>query len=158
VSDAAISQKIYEMVANQADLADPTCASADMGMVHRYERWAVDWSKFIALFKDPVSGKIFGWEVCRSQAVGMYISSLEEQVNHVYVLKGYMAIQDADETDSKFNAKIELLRARFRTKMTMDGMNELPAGFQVATIDARMFGGVLCHYCEIRIPVQEVQV
>jgi len=147
MSDEAIRFKIQEIIQRV-----PGC-----GIVHEYGRWCSDWSKFILLFQDSISKKILGWEITRQAAPGTYISNCEEQVNHSYIIRGFMGLQDADRTDIKFNALIELIRAEFRKDFTLGGLNELPHGFDVRVIDERSFGTVLCHHCEIVIPVQEVQ-
>ena len=53
MSEAAIRQKIF----------DTLSAVPDIGKVYDYERWNVDWGKFIALFQDPASKRILGCEV-----------------------------------------------------------------------------------------------
>jgi hypothetical protein len=128
----------------------------DTGIVHQYERWTADWGKFITLFK-ATSGEILGWEISRSAAPGIYLNTVEEQINHRYLIRGYMGLQDATETELSFNEKIEAIRDAFRSDMTLGGMNELPVGFDCRLIEPRSFGSVLCHYAEIIIEVQEVQ-
>jgi len=146
MSDEAIRLKITEIIQRVPGI----------GLVHEYERWAVDWNKFILLFQDPVSKKILGWEITRRSAPGTYISSRQEEVSSEYVIHGFMGVQDADRTEIKFNALIELVRDQFRADWTLGGLNPGPQGFNVQVIDTRSFGSVLCHYCEIVIPVQYV--
>lgn len=147
MSDETIRAKIKEIIERVPN----------RGIVHDYGRWCADWGKFTLLFQDVVSKKILGWEITRQAAPGTYISNCEEQVNHSYIIRGFMGIQDADRTDIKFNALIDLIRAEFRKDFTLGGLNELPHGFDVRVIDERSFGTVLCHHCEIVIPIQEVQ-
>lgn len=147
MSDEAIRLKIQEVIKRVPGI----------GPVHEYERWTKDWNQFLALFQDPISKKILGWEITRQSAPGKYISNCEEEVSAAYRIQGYLAVQDSDRTDIKFNALIDLVRAEFRQDFTLGGLNELPKGFNVQTIDTRTFGSVMCHYCEIIIPVQEVQ-
>ncbi len=128
----------------------------NMGIVHTYERWAADWGKFIALFKAS-TGEILGWEISRVAAPGTYLNTVEEEVSHKYLIRGYMGLQDAAETELLFNEKIEAMRDAFRSDMTLGGLNELPAGFDCRLIEPRSFGSVLCHYTEIIIEVQEVR-
>lgn len=143
MSDETIRLKIKEIIERVPN----------RGIVHEYERWAVDWNKFITLFQDPVSKKILGWEISRQSAPGTYISNSEEEVTSGYVIHGFMGLQDADRTDIKFNALIDTIRDQFKADMTLGGLNQGPQGFDVRTIDVRTFGSVLCHYCEIFIPV-----
>lgn len=128
----------------------------NMGIVHTYERWAADWVKFIALFKAP-TGEILGWEISKGAAPGTYLNTVEEEVSHKYLIRGYMGLQDAAETELLFNEKIEAMRDAFRSDMTLGGLNELPKGFDCRLIEPRSFGSVLCHYAEIIIEIQEVR-
>lgn len=147
MSDQAIRLKIKEIIQRVPN----------SGPVHEYSRWTTDWNQFLALFQDPASNRVLGWEISRQAAPGIYISNAEEEVVHTYLVRGYMALKDSDQTEIMFNALIEEIRAEFRQDFTLGGLNELPRGFEVRTIDERMFGTTLCHYCEIAIPVQEVQ-
>jgi hypothetical protein len=147
MSDESVRLKIKEVIERVPN----------RGTVHEYERWSADWNKFISLFQDSASKKILGWEITRQAAPGRYISNCEEEVSASYIIHGYMGVQDADRTDIKFNALIDLIRAEFRKDFTLGGLSELPKGFNCQTIDTRIFGSVMCHYCEIIIPVQEVQ-
>jgi hypothetical protein len=146
MSDAIASQQLYTILTGIPNI----------GMVHSYERWAVNWDKFIELFKDPASGRILGWEIGKEAMLNTRISNLEEERTHRYVVKGYMGVKDADATDSLFNAMIETIADTFKGNLTLGGtvMDAGPASARV--IDTRMFGGVLCHYTEIEIPVTEI--
>jgi hypothetical protein len=148
MSDEAIRLKIKEVIERVSGV----------GIVHEYERWTIDWNKFITIFKDPASSKIIGWEITRQAAPGIYIAHGQEEISAAYIIHGFMGLQDADRTDIKFNALIELIRDQFRIDWTMGGLNPGPQGFNVQLIDVRTFGSVLCHYCEIVIPVQYLSV
>lgn len=146
MSEASIRQQIYTILKTVPNV----------GKVYDYERWAVDWGKFIELFKDS-SGKILGWEICRTGVTGNNISTVEEEDLHQYVIKGYMAVQDADQTEKKFNLKIEEIRAAFRRNFSLSGTCELVTPPSAEVIDTRTFGSVLCHYCELKLTAQEIQ-
>ena len=156
MSEAAIRQKIFEIIAGEPDLIDPSHRSATLGVIHKYERWSVDWAKFLAFFKDPASGRIFGWEIRRNSMQAIKLSALEEQDSHGYLIKGYLGVQDTEQTEILFNAAIEELRALFRYNHTLDGVCHEAGPVSIETIDERMFGGVLCHYAELRLPVAEI--
>lgn len=157
MSESAIRQKIFEIIAGQADLVDPSYASASLGMVHKYERWTADWGTFLALFTDPVTGKIFGWEIRRGSMAAAKLNGAAEDHTHGYVIKGYMGVQDADQTELLFNLKIEELGALFQGNNTLGGVCNDAGPVSVEIIDERTFGGVLCHYAELRFPVAEWQ-
>jgi hypothetical protein len=144
--ESTIRQKIYTEIS----------AITDIGMIYDYERWAIDWVTFINLFKNPVSGRILGWEIGRKGAPATYDSNAEETTTHQYVIRGFMGLKDADGTEKLFNAKIEDIRDKFRFNFTLDGLCEMAGPLSANIIEPRMFGGVLCHYCELDLPVQEL--
>jgi hypothetical protein len=123
----------------------------NIGIVYDYERWTADWSAFIALFKNPTTGKILGWEISRSG----FSEDATSVKPHSYVIQGYMQVNDAGQSEKTFNSHIDVIAAAFRA----DKRLKLPAlgheFIQAETIDTRMFGGVLCHYTRLAITVQE---
>lgn len=147
MSEAAIRQKIHDIVA-----AVPNC-----GVVHKYERWAVDWSKFLALFQDPATKQILGWEITRVAAPAEKIDVIEEVTNHQYVIQGYMGLSDALATEITFQALIEAIKAAFKGNHTLGGicMDAGPVSLEIC--EPRSFGSVLCHYAKLTYPVSEIQ-
>lgn len=146
MSEAANRQKVFEIIS----------AVPNIGKVHDYERWAVDWGKFIELFKDSASSRILGWEICRGGMQSEKLSNIEEARSHGFTVKGYMAVNDAQATEKIFNGLIEAICNAFKGVHTLDGAC-LDAGPVTAeVIDCRIFGSVLCHYAELKIPVNEI--
>ncbi|PKN46762.1 MAG: hypothetical protein CVU59_05030 [Deltaproteobacteria bacterium HGW-Deltaproteobacteria-17] len=145
MSESAIRQKIFETLS----------AVPNVGKVHDFERWAVDWGKFIEFFKHS-SGRILGWEICRAGMQSEKIDVIEEDRTHGFVIKGYMAVKDADATEKLFNAHIEAICDAFKGNHTLGGVCLDAGPVQVEVIDTRMFGSVLCHYAELKIPVNEI--
>ncbi len=130
----------------------------DIGKVHDYERWTADWSQFLNLFKANIGGKdqIRGWEILRKSAPAEYIDNVEEMTKHLFIVRGYMGVQDASATEKTFNVLIEAVRAKFRFNFTLDGLCELAGPVSVDLVEVRSFGGTLCHYCELSLPAQEL--
>lgn len=157
MSETAIRQKIFEIIAGQANLVDPSYASASLGMVHKYERWTAEWGVFLNLFKDPATGRIFGWEIRRASFHAVKLDSLQEEITHGYVIKGYLGVQDSEQTERLFNQKIDELSALFRGNHTLDGLCLDAGPISAETIEERTFGTVFCHYAELRLPVVEIQ-
>ncbi len=146
MSETTIRQQIFTILS----------AVAGVGMVYDYERWSNDWGQFIALFKDPATDSILGWEISRAGVQGNNISNIEEDATHTYLLRGYMSVQDAAATEKTFNTLVETVRAAFRGNHTLNGACYDAGPASATVIDTRMFGGVLCHYAEIRLPVNEI--
>jgi hypothetical protein len=137
----------------RAAIASVLSGIPDVGVVHDYDRWAVDWGAFIALFKTTIGGKdqIRGWEISR-------ISASEDRTSvrpHTYAIRGYMGLKDSQATEKTFNDLIEAIAAAFRASQDL-GKAVLGHDFiQIAVIEPRMFGSVLCHYAELRLTVHE---
>lgn len=130
----------------------------NIGKVYDYERWAADWATFINLFKANIGGvdQIRGWEIGRKAAQAQYDSNAEELTTHQFVIRGYMGVKDSDATEKTFNTLIEAIRTKFRFNFKLNGTCELAGPVNVDLIDTRTFGSVLCHYCELSLPVQEL--
>jgi hypothetical protein len=146
LSEAAIRAKIYEKLS----------AVSGIGKVYDYERWNADWGQFISYFHDATSKRILGWEICRRNAPASYDSNAEETTKHTFVIRGYMGVKDQDATEKLFNALIEAVREAFRLDFTLGGLCEMAGPVSADIIDTRSFAGVLCHYCELSLPAQEL--
>jgi hypothetical protein len=146
MSESAVRQKVFEIIS----------AVPNVGKVYNYERWAVDWNKFINLFKDTASSRILGWEICRGGMQSQKIDVIEESRTHGFKAKGYMAVNDAQASDIEFNAIIEAICNAFKGNHTLGGTCLDAGPVAVPIIEPRMFGSVLCHYAELNIPVNEI--
>jgi len=147
MSESIIRQKIFETLS----------AVPAVGKTYDYERWAVDWGKFINLFKDTASGTIRGWEICRSNMHSVKIDVIEESRDHGYTIKGYLAVNDALASEKTFNGLIEAICNAFKGNHTLGGTCCDSGPVSAETIDTRSFGSVLCHYAELKLPVNEIQ-
>lgn len=128
----------------------------NIGVVHDYERWSVDWDKFLAQFKDPASGKILGWTITRERSPETFTPGPGSDRRYMMVLRGYMALQDTVASEKTFQDLIEAVCNTFRPKTTLNGaVNQVEAPLQVDIVEHRLFGSVLCHYCELRQTVEE---
>lgn len=146
--------------ANRQQIFTELSSVTNIGKVYDYERWAADWATFINLFKTNIGGvdQIRGWEIGRKAAQAQYDSNAEELTTHQFVIRGYMGIKDSDATEKTFNALIEAIRTKFRFSFRLNGACEHAGPVSAELIDTRTFGSVLCHYCELSLPVQELFV
>lgn len=149
MSESAIRAQIYSILSGVSGI----------GKVHDYERWSKDWDTFISYFKDTASGRILGWEIGRrsgrEEKTVIGIGDEDQDLSHTFVIRGYMAVDDSAATEKLFNALIEAIAAAFREKTTLNGTATDHEYIQRETIEARMFGGVLCHYAELSLTVTE---
>ncbi len=133
----------------------------DIGVVYDYDRWAADWVTFINLFKTTIDGvdQIRGWEISRKAVIeGLLkfdVGSKKKKKKHSFVIRGYLGLKDADGTEKIFNSLIEAVASAFRSNETLNSTAWFHDGLQAEIIEARMFGGVLCHYCEAILTVHE---
>lgn len=147
MSEATIREQIYTILSGLTDI----------GKVYDYERWAVDWATFINLFKTRVgtTDQIRGWEINRKAVKGKTSAFETEESTHSYVIRGYLGLNDANETEKTFNGLVEAVRDAFRDHPTLNAAAEYHGGIQAEVIEPRMFGGVLCHYAELVLEVSE---
>lgn len=134
-------------------IAAGIAAVPDVGMVHAFERFAKNESKFRTLYES--GGKILGWNVRRvktsekSDALGRWM------VTHYWAIKGFMSLDDEGDSELVFDRKIEAIGERFRTDETLGGVvdttviEEDVAGIQVEDSGPVMFAGVLCHSAKL---------
>lgn len=127
---------------------------AGMGRVHDYERWANTPGEFLRLFQDPVTKKVFGWEIVRSGFKMRKIAMAKWEFSHQFIVRGYYVLNDAAETEKTINTLVDAIAVDFAlTPLAGTEKGVLPEG----DIETRMFGAALCHVAEIRLPsVSEV--
>jgi hypothetical protein len=145
MSEAAIRAAIYSVLSGVTGI----------GKVYDYERWTADWSTFLNLFKVVSAGKVHGWEIAR---VGyakeiMTVGGSDDPTHHEYVIRGYYSVDDSAATEKTFNTLIASVLEAFRQNRTLSG-----AGYVddiKGIVEARTFGGVLCHYTEMTLLCRE---
>ncbi len=134
-----------------------------VGVVHDYDRLAMDYSKMLALFQDA-NGRINGWTITRDETPERWITNVDYERVFEMVIRGHMGLQDGEATEIIFQDIVESVCAAFRGNDTLNGSCETinpefgklagRSGIQVVTIEPRQFGSVLCHYCELRLAAQ----
>lgn len=139
-------------------IKDVLTAVENIGVVHDYERHAATWEKFIELFRAS-DGKIRGWEFTRRQRTGrqgtLGAGFRETERRHVYKIHGYLGLQDLLASEKTFQALIDAICAAFADTPRLGGAHNSHEFIQVNVIEPRMFGGVLCHFCEMSLTVIE---
>ena len=136
-----------------------------IGVVHDYERLAIDMGKLINFFKDT-DGRINGCMFVREKAPTRQQTMGEQEKAHIFVIRRFMGLRDADATGIIFDDHLEDLTAAFEGHETLNdtcltinpdwGPMESAVGLQLDTIEPRVFGNVLCHYAECRLCAIEV--
>ena len=134
-----------------------------IGIVHDYVRWSSDWKKFLDLYKDA-DGKINGWHITRTATPEKWLTNIEYIRVYEWLIRGIYGLKDEDATEILFQNIIEDICTAFRNKDTLNDTCETVApefgslsgraGIQVEVVEPRRFGGVLCHYCKLRLGAQ----
>jgi hypothetical protein len=134
---------------------------AGVGVVHDYARLATDWKKFLDLFKDVASGKILGWDISRESTpvVQSYLSgdspSRVCDRQHVMLIRGYAGLQDSTGSQKTFDTLVDAVWLAILPLHDLNGKALVTTPPVVSLVTERDFGGVLCHYAEIRQSVWE---
>ncbi len=119
-----------------------------IGIVHDRERYSRTLKDLAALFK---SGSILlGWTVSRVSTREIRIATGRHREDHTWRITGYRSFEDAESSETLFDAQVEQVRAAFRTETTLGGAvatinTENQAGLQVREIGPVVFSDVLCH-------------
>jgi len=136
---------------------------AGIGVVHDYERLSTDWNTFLNHFKDA-EGRINGCTITRTATPERWLTNIEYERVHEIAIRCYFGLQDGAASEIAFQALIERICDAFRGNDTLNGTCETTcpefggmagrSGLQVGLVEPRMFGGVLCHYGELRLGAQ----
>jgi len=147
----AIAEKIFNL--------DPSVA------VHQYERYTKNASDLVAMYKSGSDGdaRLHGWHVRRFATREELVAVGEWSIWHSWRIRGFMSLDDADESEKLFDTEIEAIRDSFREDETLGGLvleNIAPsgeAGIQVLASQPVMFAGVLCHSAELGLTTQHLE-
>lgn len=125
--------------------------------VHARQRHVADWKALLALFKvgAGTTSTFQGWMVSRSAVSEEWLTNLEVLRLHTFKIRGVLGVNDAADSEGAFNALIEGVADALRTDYDLAGNAELHQPIQWQVIDYRIFAGVLCHYTEGSLVVQE---
>ena len=121
--------------------------------VHDYERWAKTWEDYLAFFKS--NGLIKGWTITRTATSEAKSTTTTNMRTHTFLIRGYYSLDDSAATEKTFQNVIEAIATAFRADPTLNGTAFDSDPLQVDIVGNVMFGSVLCHFCELRLLVQE---
>lgn len=131
---------------------------SNIGLVYDYLRFAAEWDTFLDLFKTTISGtpQIRGWMItCNGfnpgQARETYGNSGFLNRDYQYKIFGYMGLDDSAATEKTFFALAEAVIDALDTHLT-GGLDNMPT---LSTFEPRTFGGLVCHFAEITLIVNQ---
>ena len=123
-------------------------------IVHQYQRWAPTWEKFLGLFQDS-DGRINGWCITRVKTPEPHSTTSHDARTYHFKIRGYYGLKDSEATELTFQDTIENICNEFRDKYQLNNTASDNSPIQVDTVDQRMFGNVLCHFCELSLTAGE---
>lgn len=129
----------------------------DAGKVHQRGRYKPAWTTFIALFTATIGGtkQVRGWWPERERVEVVDDEFGQTNWRHTFVIRGVLGVNDETDSDATFGALVEAALTAL-TGITIAGAWSVsPPALRAQ--DMRLFGEVLCHYCEIAIVVEEVR-
>jgi hypothetical protein len=131
-------------------------AVSGIGVVHDYERYAVEASALKALF--VTGGRLHGWTITRERTPSVYRTNVQTERRHRFIIRGYYALDDSAASEKTFQDLVEAVEAAFRTNDTLNGTAEVAGPLQVERVGPVLFAGVLCHYVELSLEAQELVI
>jgi len=143
----------YAMIV--AEIQQRLSSVENIGTIHQYLRWTRDEVEFRTRFLDGENNRLAGWEITRINVEDIQDTNIANTVVHLFQLKGYLALSDTEESELLFQQIIDDICAQFRPQDSLASNCELNRPVQFVRIDHLQFGGVLCHYAEATIEVQE---
>lgn len=128
----------------------------DVGNVYSYRRWAADEASFKNLF--VTQGTILAWTITRESTE---TDDFEEgsHDHHAIVIRGWMGVKDAANTERTFQNLVESIRETFQTNRTLYLANEnaeFSERIKVRKVDYVKYGEYLCHYAELELKVTDI--
>lgn len=145
---ATITSQIRARIKARLEAITPS-----IGIVHDRERWAAQWSDFLALMKHEDTGTLRGWTITREISPGQREAPAEALRFPVYVVRGYWGLADATSSEISFDDAVETVQDQLGADVTLGGIADHVEEPQLRVMEPRMYGSVLCHYAEIAVRV-----
>lgn len=139
-------------------------AVPDIGRVHAQEVYGRSQAEFEALYaweRGDGTTQLRGWFVRRLRVAerqpgnGRWINA------HSWTVRGFMALDTANDSELEFDALIEAVRRAYRADQTLGGVAEPGpldqlSGFQLTDASPVALAGVLCHSATLALTTYEL--
>jgi hypothetical protein len=123
--------------------------------VYEYIRFIKDDAGFKATFFDQASGRVNAWMVTR-EVTGSAEMDIHADERHAHGRDPRLSQAEGFRRDGEiFQLLVEAIRATFRANRQLNGKATWHHGLSARAVTHVMFGGVLCHYCELAMQVEE---
>lgn len=90
-----------------------------IGVVHDYERSSRGVGEWLDIMTS--GGKINGWTISREATESEWEHHTTNRLRHVFKIKGYYAVDDANTSEKTFQALVDLVRKAFNRQETLSG-------------------------------------
>ncbi|HEX8276032.1 MAG TPA: hypothetical protein VF615_25570 [Longimicrobiaceae bacterium] len=130
------------------EIAGKLATLAGAGFVYARLRLVSDWGRYIALFRDPESQRVNGWQVTR-RGPGQ-TPERSTRWAETYVLHKLLGINDAEESDFAIQEQVDAAIRLFRDEPDLVH-GSVQGALKLVSIEPRTFGGVLCHVGELEL-------
>lgn len=132
----------------------------DIGAVHSRERFVVDPSRYLDLFKVSIDGEsqIRAWLVLRESAVPVMDAAFNEtRRRHLFVLRGLLGFKDSSDTYGTLQALADEVMAAFDTQTTLSTSGVIVHSVgpcSLRSFENVQYGSTLCHQAEVELPIE----
>ncbi len=130
---------------------------SNVGTVTDFEPYVLREEDLKRYFKPTDSVPFRGWTITRESTTERDITSESNFSMHLFVIRGYQALNSEGATEKEFQDLIEAVRVRLRQEEVglFGQICQFVAPPNVRIVEARTFTDVLVHYCEITLPCTE---
>lgn len=131
---------------------------SDYGVVHDYERYNANWSEYFGHFKSTIdsTAQIRGWVVTwngipDAQPDGQNFGNIAEVYR--FTVRGLQGLADSSATEKTFYSLVEQVKDAIRSRKDfgLSSVIDYTIVVTIPVLDIRMFGSVLCNYCELQV-------
>lgn len=142
-------------------IAEKLATVTGIGQVHAYQRYAASNKALADCYTQD--GQLNGWFI-RRLTVSETASSRNRNVETTrWLLRGYLAVNDAAASELAFDDLLDGIRAAFRAEQALPGINVLcrdkadgQAGIAITESAPVLFAGVLCHAASCSLYVRRI--
>jgi hypothetical protein len=142
-----------------------------IGTVHSYQRYADREKQLADLYQN--NGRLHGWFIRRVSVVEKVFGTGDNIEQSIWLIRGYLAINDVSASELEFDALLDSIRAVFRvdagdpwqainvsgdyvSTLYTDQPSKEQIGFSVLDSQPVLFSGVLCHSAECQLITNRV--
>jgi len=153
----------YLNIANK--LQSELCKIAGIGRVYTEKKWTNNSNDFYNLFSynlpdnlkrtQKQTADIRGCMITRNGFNDEQTANTTNTVKHRFKFILIRSLISEQSTELDFQNIIDLIAANFRPQGNLGSLVELTQPIQAETIDERVVSGILCHYAELTLEVQE---